>query len=244
MTPEDFAHSLACWMSPGVLARAARDWNDRPDGHEIISLRLESPILTNAEDARFDWFVRQFLEHVYIPEELVRFTRGMYPKDVTSQAANWLRTFKFTGEIESGPDYQPQVTGRTVFAAIFAPLCEVRVIRSPIQMLNELVSVKAEYWRRAASLAQQGQLHHEPIGEWPLEPWVDLQIARSCGFPSMGRTGMVPPMNLVHNVRGHVSIIGKLPKDDEELSAFSLAACTHPRSKSKGFYFYQALREK
>jgi hypothetical protein len=231
-------------MSPGVLARAAGDWSDRPGGHEIVVQRFESSILTSAADARFDWFVRMFLEHANIPEELVRFTHGMYPRHVTSQAAEWLHSFKFTGDIEFDPDYQPQAPDRIVLAAISAPVCEVRVVRPVIEMLNELVSVKADYWRRVASVSQPGQVHHEPMGEWYFEPWIDLQVARACGFPAIGRAGTVPPINLIRNVRGHVSIVGKLPEDDAELSAFSLAASVQPRSRSKAFDLYQEVMRK
>lgn len=244
MTPEEFAYCLACWMSPGVLARAAADWSNLPSGHERVSLRFESLILTSATDARFDWFVQQFLDHVNIPEELVRFTQGMYSRHVTSEAADWLRSFKFTGDIKFDPDDPPQVPGRNVLVAISAPQCEARVVWSPIQMLNELVSVKADYWRRAASISPPEQVHHEPVGEWPFEAWVDLQIARTCGFPAIGRAGTVPPINLVNNIRGHVSIVGELPKDDTELSMFSVAASLRPQSRSKGFDLYRALEKR
>ena len=160
MKPEEFAYFLACWMSPGVLARAAADWSNPPDGHEIVNQQSWSPILTSAADARFDWLVRQFLEHVTIPEELIRYTSGNYPEHVTSEAADWLRGFKFTGNIKFDPDDQPQVPGRNLLVAISAPQCEIRGVWSPLQMLNELVSVKADYWRRVASVSRPDQVHH------------------------------------------------------------------------------------
>jgi hypothetical protein len=245
MKPEEFAFCLACWMPPGVLSRATADWDDRPSGHEIVSLRPESPILTNAADARFDWFVRQFLEHVHVPEELIRFTRYMYPSYVTSEAADWLRDFKFTGEVKFNPDYKPHLPGRTVLAAISAPRCEIRVIQPPIQMLNELLSVKANYWRRVASVAQPRQVHHEPSGEWPFEPWVDLQIARACGFPMIGRAGAISSTLGFQNVRGHISIFGgELPKDDRERAVLELLVAQVPRSRSRGFDLWKAVRNK
>ena len=209
-------------MSPGILARAAGDWRNQPDGHEIVNLRFESSVLANAQDARFDWLVMKFLENVAIPNELVRFTEGMYSSYVTPEAAAWLHAFKFTGSVAFDPDQLPKVPGRTVLVAISAPLCEVRVIWSPIEMLNDLVSLKAGYWRRARTLARPESVHHEPIGEWPFEAWIDLQIARACGFPNIGHAGIVPSMNLLSNVRQHVSIVGQLPKDATELSLLSI----------------------
>jgi hypothetical protein len=231
-------------MSPGTLADACGEWSNQPTGSEITNLRFESAVLTRAADARFDWFLRQFLEHVSIPEELIRFTQGVYPQHVTSEAADWLRSFKFTGVVEFDADYPPQGRGRTVLAAISAPLCEVMVIRPPIEMLNALVSIKAQYWRRVASVARPDQVHHEPIGEWSFEPWIDLHVARACGFPIIGRAGMVPPIHLIQNVRGHVSIVGALPRDAAELSVLARAASLHLRSQSRGADLSKALRRK
>lgn len=242
MKPEEFAYYLACWMSPGVLAQAAKDWGEVPGGHEIIELQLGSPILTSASEARFDWFIRQFLDHVNIPEELIRYTSGTYPKEVTPGAADWLRNFKFTGDVKFAPDRLSPVPDGHVLAVIFAPLCQVRVLWSPLHMLNELVSVKAAYWRRVAEVSQPDQVHHEVRGEWPFEVWIDLQVARACGFPAIGRAGMIPPNNTIKNVRGHVSIVGRLPRNAEELSLFAFAAGLHPKTQSREFDLDEAIK--
>jgi hypothetical protein len=229
-------------MSPGVIARAADDWRNAPAGHEIANLQFESPVLTRASDARFDWFVRQFLENVTIPEELIRFTQGCYERHVSAQAADWLRGFKFTGGIKFDPSEAPRTPGCNVLVVVSAPICETRLIWSPMQMLVELLSVKAEYWKRAARIAKPDEVHHMPIGEWPFEPWIDLHVARACGFPAIGRSGVISSMNRINNVRGHVSIVGKLPKDATELAAFAVAASLHPKLHSGAYELYQALK--
>ncbi len=244
MKSEEFAYCLACWMSPGVLARAADDWSNPPEGHEIMHLSLISPILTTAKDARFDSFVQLFLKHVSIPEDLVQYTFGNYPSHVTPEAAKWLQNFKYTGSIKFDPDDQPQFPNSHTLATISAPTYEIRVVWPPLNMLNELVSNFANYWRQVASVARPEQVHHEPSGEWTFLTWIDLQVARACGFPSIGRAGIVLQTNTLNNVRGHVSVVGPLPKGEVELNLISFAAELHPKSKSKGFDLDRAIKEK
>jgi hypothetical protein len=244
MNPDEFAYCLACWMSPGVIARAAEDWSNQPEGHEMIRLKFESKSLTSAEDAGFNWFLQQFLDNVIIPEELIRFTQGMYSSHVSSQAADWMRNFKFTGDIEFNPDIRPQVLDHKVLVVITAPLFEISVIRSPISMLNELLSAKAFYWKQIAGIKRPDQIHYEASGEWLFEQWIDLHVARKCGFPKIGQAGVIPPITYFENVRGQISIVGELPKDDAELSLLKFAACLHPRSFSEGFDLYHALKLK
>jgi hypothetical protein len=231
-------------MSPGILARAAADWTNPPDGHETVNLSSWSRLLAGATDGRFDWFVQQFLEHVIIPEELVRFTRGFYPRQVTPEAADWLRHFRFTGTVKLNPGDPEQVSRGNLLIRISAPLYEVRVIQPPIQMLNKLVSIKFKYWSAVASIASPSQIHHEPIGEWPFERWIDLQVARACGFHDLGHAGAIRPISLISNVRGQVSISGALPKDAEELTLLASAAGFHPRSQSRTLDLEQAIRKK
>jgi hypothetical protein len=244
VTPQDFARCLACWMSPGMLARAAGEWRDESSRSHIADLRFESTILTNAASGRLDWLVRQFLDHVVIPEELIRFTHGLYASHVTEQAADWLRSFAFTGELRLDPADPPRAPDGKVVIAISSRVCELHVIRSPLEMLVTLISDKVDYWTRAASVTSPQQVHREPVGEWPFEPWIDLHVARSCGFENLGRSGVVPTIPLVSNVRGHVSVSGVLPKDETELAAFAVVASLHPREKSRGFDLYQAIRKK
>jgi hypothetical protein len=244
LKPTDFAFQLAAWMSPGVLARAAADWGNPPEGHEITNLRFESPILARSSDAQFEWFVRQFLDHVIIPEELIRYTRGMYERHLSREAVEWLRTFKFTGSVEfNPPNYAPQIQGAHVLIAISAPLYEIRVIWSPIQMLNELISIKANYWRRLATRFRPAQLHYQVRGEWPFEPWVDLRVARSCGFPDIGHAASIPRNALVNNVRGRVSVAGgHLPRSAEELALVASIAPGLRKERSADYGLYQWLK--
>jgi hypothetical protein len=241
MKAEEFAYHLACWMSPGVLARAAGDWSDVPAGHEPIRLRCESPLLVRSTDAHFDWFVRTFLENVIIPEELIRFVQGVYSSHVTCQAADWLRHFKFTGELAFDPDDQPMPSGRIPLICVTAPRCEIRVIWPVIEMLNDLLSGKANYWRQVASIRRPQEIHIEGYGEWEFEAWVDLQVARACGFPSIGKAGKCSPVGLITNVRGRASICGPLPTDELHTSMFAMAIQSHPAARTNEFMLHKEL---
>lgn len=243
MKPTEFAFQLASWMSPGVLARAAADWDNPPEGHEIASLRFESPILARSSDAKFEWFVRQFLEHVVIPEELIRYTRGTYPRHVSPEAVEWLRTFRFSGRVEfDPPNYSPQTKDRHVLLAISAPVFEIRVIWSPIQMLNELISIKADYWRRIAEKFRPQQVHYQVRGEWPFEAWVDLNVARSCGFPDIGHAASILQIASIDNVRGRVNVAGQLPQSDVELAMLASVAGGLRKERTADYNLYQRLK--
>lgn len=243
LKPTEFAFQLASWMSPGVLARAASDWGNPPEGHEITNLRFESPILARSSDAKFEWFVRQFLEHLVIPEELIRYTRGTYPRHVSPEALEWLRTFRFGGRVEfDPPNYSPQIQGRHVLLAISAPLFEIRVIWSPIQMLNELISIKADYWRRLATKFRPEQVHHQVRGEWPFEAWVDLHVARSCGFPDIGHAARSLQIASVENVRGRASVAGQLPQSAVELAMLTSVTRGLRKERTADYQLYQSLK--
>ncbi len=242
MEPKAFAAHLASWMSPGVLARAAADWSNPTEGHALSTLRIGTRALTSASDAHYDRFVQQFLDHVSIPDELILFTRGTYSTHVSDAAAAWLREFRFTGTITFDPVQDAARKDARPLVEILAPQCEIRVIWPPLEMLTELISRKVDYWRRIAEEFPAHDVHHQAGGEWHFEAWIDLHVARACGFPELGRAGRVTSIPLVSNVRGHAIAAGRLPESGRELAALRIAAEVRHETRSRELELFDAIR--
>jgi hypothetical protein len=243
MESKAFAAQLAAWMSPGVLARAAADWSKRPDGQTAVTLRIGTHVLKSGYEAQYDRLVRNFLDHVSIPDELICLTRGLYRLHVSDEAAEWLRKFRFTGTINFAPAQDP-LQESCPLLEIVAPQCEVRVVWPPIEMLTELISRKADYWRRVAEEFGTQHVHHQAMGEWPFEAWIDLHVARACGFPDLGRAARVTPIPLVSNVRGHAVVEGRLPESSQELVALRVATAIRHQSSSRELELFDAIKRR
>lgn len=234
------AEALTAWLSPGVLARAVKEYSDSGTGRETTTLRFKSLVLSSGTDGGLEWFVRQYLEHAHIPPELLVLTRGHYASCFGGDAfEHFSRPQLFTGTFAFA-------TGdANSLLTVTAPVYQLRIVRPCLDVLLHLVATYFDYYTRALALHDPSEMHLSAHGEWPLPNWIALHVARSCGHETAGRIALAPPPPLTHslsNLRGVVTVNGPLATSEDELFALQLYAATRYRRVSRDDGLHRRIR--